>query len=169
MVASARTKSAGFAASAPTSKPAASSEAVVPLAVVNLGLSTAQARNVQCWLKANWGYTGALDGQLGTNSWKAFQRNLRTYWGYTGAIDGIVGSGTVKALQRLLKDSWGYTGARVCTCIGASCSSSPTHCPDLLSGSGSILTRKIRTHERRRRRGTHGGWWRGARRSAGAS
>ncbi|MEU9012750.1 peptidoglycan-binding protein [Streptomyces sp. NPDC048479] len=102
---------AGFAASAPTSKPAASSEAVVPLALVNLGLSTAQAKNVQCWLKANWGYTGALDGQLGTNSWKAFQRNLRAYWGYTGAIDGIVGSGTVKALQRLLKDSWGYTGA----------------------------------------------------------
>jgi peptidoglycan hydrolase-like protein with peptidoglycan-binding domain len=108
MVASARTKSAGFAASAPTSKPAASSEAVVPLAVVNLGLSTAQARNVQCWLKANWGYTGALDGQLGTNSWKAFQRNLRTYWGYTGAIDGIAGSGTQAAFKRFANACSGW-------------------------------------------------------------
>lgn len=103
--------SASFAASEPASQSAASSEAVVPLAVVNLGLSTTQAKYVQCWLKANWGYTGAIDGLLGTNSWKAFQRNLKAHWGYTGPIDGIVGSGTVSALQRLLKyGGWGYTG-----------------------------------------------------------
>jgi lysozyme family protein len=101
---------ASFAASTATSRPAATSEAVIPFATVNLGLSSAQAMNVQRWLRTYWGYTGAIDGQLGTNSWKAFQRNLKTYWGYTGAIDGIVGSGTVSALQRLLKFSWGYTG-----------------------------------------------------------
>lgn len=39
----------------------------------------------------------------------AFQRNLRAFWGYTGSIDGDVGEGTIKALQRLLRN-WGYTG-----------------------------------------------------------
>lgn len=83
---------------------------VGPLATVNLGLSTQQAKNVQCWLRDFWDYNGAIDGQLGTNSWKAFQRNLKTFWGYTGPIDGVVGGGTVSALQRLLKAFWGYTG-----------------------------------------------------------
>jgi len=101
---------ASFAASAPASKSAATSEAVIPQATVNLGLSAAQAKNVQIWLKTFWGYTGAIDGQLGTQSWMAFQRQLKTYWGYAGPIDGIVGGGTVSALQRLLKNSWGYTG-----------------------------------------------------------
>ncbi|MYR95417.1 peptidoglycan-binding protein [Streptomyces sp. SID8374] len=100
-----------FAATpAQQSAPAVSAEAVAPLAVVNLGLSTAQAKKVQGWLKRSYGYTGAIDGQLGTNSWKAFQRFLR-HWGYDGAIDGVVGSGTVKALQRSLKNQYGYTGA----------------------------------------------------------
>ncbi|MER5228283.1 peptidoglycan-binding domain-containing protein [Streptomyces flaveus] len=101
-----------LAASAPASKLPTSSQAVAPLAVVNLGLNTEQATNVQCWLKySGWGYKGALDGQLGTNSWKAFQRYLAYRWDYNGAIDGIVGSGTVSALQRLLRDhGWGYTG-----------------------------------------------------------
>ncbi|MGW0839032.1 peptidoglycan-binding protein [Streptomyces sp. NPDC002787] len=99
---------AGFAASAPAAKPAVNSEAVAPLAVVNLGLSTAQAQDVQRWLARYWGYTGAIDGLLGTHSWMAFQRNLRN-WGYTGEIDGVVGGGTISALQRLLRH-WGYTG-----------------------------------------------------------
>ncbi|MGW0951435.1 peptidoglycan-binding protein [Streptomyces sp. NPDC002545] len=100
------------AASAPAATAAANSGTVAPLAVVNLGLSTTQATYVQCWLKyGNYGYTGALDGQLGTESWKAFQRYLKPTYGYTGAIDGIVGSGTVSALQRLLKAHYGYTGA----------------------------------------------------------
>lgn len=98
-----------LAASAPASKPAASVVATAPLAVVNLGLNTAQAQNVQRWLAYSWGYSGAIDGLLGTNSWMAFQNDLKSYWGYTGAIDGIVGSGTVQALQRLLS-TWGYTG-----------------------------------------------------------
>ncbi|MEU6545978.1 peptidoglycan-binding domain-containing protein [Streptomyces sp. NPDC046859] len=100
---------AGTSFAAPDTQPAVSADAGV-LAVNNLGLSTAEAKKVQGWLKEYWGYTGAIDGELGTNSWKAFQRCLKEYWGYTGAIDGIVGSGTIKALQRLLQH-WGYTGA----------------------------------------------------------
>ncbi|MER5783475.1 peptidoglycan-binding protein [Streptomyces mobaraensis] len=82
------------------------------LAVENLGLSAAQAQNVQCWLRKFWGYPDPLDGQLGTSSWQAYQRALRHDWGYTGAIDGVVGSGTVMALQRQMRDAgWGYSGA----------------------------------------------------------
>jgi lysozyme family protein len=104
------TAAPGFAAPAPVgaSSPAST---VTPLAVVNLGLSTQQAKDVQCWLRDFWQYTDSIDGQLGPNSWKAFQRNLKEFWGYTGAIDGVVGGGTVSALQRLLKNGgWGYTG-----------------------------------------------------------
>jgi len=100
-----------FAASEPATKPAVSAEAVTPLAVNNLGLTTAEAKKVQDWLKAYHGYTGARDGLLGTNSWKAFQRGLEKHWDYDDAIDGIVGPNTIKALQRLLKTHWGYGGA----------------------------------------------------------
>jgi peptidoglycan hydrolase-like protein with peptidoglycan-binding domain len=78
--------------------------------VVNLGLTTSQAKDVQDWLKAYYGYTGAIDGQLGTGSWKALQRWLRN-WTYTGAIDGIVGTETIKSLQRYLRDFHDYNGA----------------------------------------------------------
>ena len=94
----------------PTFK-AGSATAVRPYSgVYNFGLSNAQAKNVQYWLAYYWGYSGSIDGLLGPNSWKAFQRELKTYWGYTGAIDGIPGTNTVKALQRMLKAYWGYTG-----------------------------------------------------------
>ncbi|GAA2258710.1 hypothetical protein GCM10010232_56440 [Streptomyces amakusaensis] len=78
--------------------------------VVNLGLSTSQAKRVQLWLAYDWGYTGALDGLLGTASWQAMQRLLRHY-GYTDAIDGIVGPKTVKALQQFLRNNGFYSGA----------------------------------------------------------
>ncbi|MGW2652186.1 peptidoglycan-binding domain-containing protein [Streptomyces sp. NPDC001478] len=78
--------------------------------VVNLGLTTTQAKRVQDWLSDLHGYTGPIDGQLGTGSWQAMQRFLRQY-SYTGAIDGIVGTGTIKALQRFLKDYGYYSGA----------------------------------------------------------
>ncbi len=97
------------AAPAPAGKTSVSAD-VTPFAVVNLGLSTTQARNVQCFLKNSWGYTGALDGQLGTNSWKAMQRRLAWNQGYAGAIDGVVGPGTISALQHLLR-GYQYTGA----------------------------------------------------------
>ncbi|MGW0656612.1 peptidoglycan-binding domain-containing protein [Streptomyces umbrinus] len=103
---------AAFADSAPAAKPAVSAQDVTILATNNLGLSTQQAKNMQCFLRnAPASYTGAIDGLLGTNSWKAYQRWLKEYWGYTGAIDGIVGPNTIKALQRKLAFNWGYTGA----------------------------------------------------------
>ncbi|ALM39405.1 MULTISPECIES: peptidoglycan-binding domain-containing protein [Streptomyces] len=102
---------AGTAAAAPAEQPAVSAAAVAPRAVNNLGLSSAQAKKVQRDIKANWGYKGAIDGLLGTESWKGIQRPLKKYNGYKGKIDGIVGKETVKALQRLLKARYGYTGA----------------------------------------------------------
>ncbi|RSS96307.1 peptidoglycan-binding protein [Streptomyces sp. WAC05292] len=79
--------------------------------VVNLGLSSSQAKRVQFYLRYYAGvYTGAIDGLLGTESWKGMQRVLRSY-GYTGAIDGIVGTGTIKALQQYLKSDGFYSGA----------------------------------------------------------
>ncbi|MCP3766274.1 MULTISPECIES: peptidoglycan-binding protein [Streptomyces] len=106
------TASTSFAAPAQDARTVASADAVAPLAVVNLGLNTTQAKGVQRWLRANWSYTDSIDGELGPNSWKAFQRHLKAHHGYTGAIDGSVGSGTVSALQRFLKNNgWGYTGA----------------------------------------------------------
>ncbi|MER7971163.1 peptidoglycan-binding protein [Streptomyces sp. NPDC096080] len=87
----------GFAAQPPAA--VAQSGASV-LATQNFGLTSAEAKNVQNWLKTYWSYTDSIDGQLGTNSWKAFQRCLQTYWGYTGAIDGDAGSGTRAAFKR---------------------------------------------------------------------
>ncbi|MFE0686783.1 peptidoglycan-binding protein [Streptomyces xiamenensis] len=101
---------AGTAVAAPASTPAAGSESVTPLAVNNLGLSTAQAAKVQRSL-SGWGYTGPIDGLMGTETWKAMQRFLKANYGYNDAIDGIVGPNTIKGLQRWLKANWGYTGA----------------------------------------------------------
>ncbi|MER7667261.1 peptidoglycan-binding protein [Kitasatospora sp. NPDC096128] len=104
--------SAGFAASRPAVRPAASAQDASILAVNNLGLSSQQAMNVQCFLTQDPAdYTDAIDGQLGPNSWKAMQRWLAEYWNYPrNQIDGIVGSNTIKALQRMLAFGWGYTG-----------------------------------------------------------
>ncbi|TXS50451.1 peptidoglycan-binding protein [Streptomyces sp. uw30] len=101
---------AGTSSAASDARPAVRSDVGV-LAVNNLGLSNTEARYVQCWIQDYWGYTGALDGQLGTNSWKALQRWLKAHWGYNDNIDGIVGPNTIKALQRDLKAHHGYTGA----------------------------------------------------------
>ena len=94
--------SASVAASQPVTKPAVRSQRVSPLAVNNLGLDTARAKNWQSCLNA-WGFNaGTEDGQLGTNSWKAAQRLLNA-WGYNaGAEDGIVGTNTIRALQKFL-------------------------------------------------------------------
>lgn len=64
-----------MAAPAPAQQQTATSE-VGTLAVVNLGLTTAQAKDWQCWLRAMGYAPGVIDGQLGTNSWKAAQ----TFW-----------------------------------------------------------------------------------------
>lgn len=105
------TAGAGIASATPGSGPVSHRAVVAPLAVNNLGLSTAEAQNAQRSLRDAWGYTGAIDGQLGTESWKAIQRSLKANWGYTGAIDGVVGVGTISALQRALKSYGYYTGA----------------------------------------------------------
>ncbi|WP_217168661.1 peptidoglycan-binding domain-containing protein [Streptomyces sp. AC512_CC834] len=92
------------AASAPESaqQRAVGAEAVAPLAVVNLGLNTARAKSWQCWLR-NTGYDpGAIDGQLGTQSWKAAQRKFEGYGFYDDSIDGIVGPNTIIGLQHYL-------------------------------------------------------------------
>lgn len=101
-----------------TAAPAADRQTVTaaadvnPLAVNNLGLNNQQARNVQCFLKnGNWGYSGAIDGLMGTGTWQAMQRRLANGFGYNDAIDGIVGPNTIRALQRRLADGYGYTGA----------------------------------------------------------
>ena len=71
---------AGTGVAAPASAHAAvTTGAVTPQAVNNLGLNTTRAKKVQHWLKRYWHYTGAVDGQLGPNSWKAFQRCLKLY------------------------------------------------------------------------------------------
>ncbi|WP_130796912.1 peptidoglycan-binding domain-containing protein [Streptomyces otsuchiensis] len=88
-----------------------SGESVTPLAVVNLGLTNAEAQKVQRWLMLNWTYLGPDDGLMGPNTWMAMQGALRVGWGYTGARDGIVGPETIKALQCMLKTHHGYTGA----------------------------------------------------------
>ncbi|NJQ15182.1 peptidoglycan-binding domain-containing protein [Streptomyces bohaiensis] len=101
----------GTAAAAQQQTVVAQTESVAPLSVVNLGLTSAEARNVQRWLARQWNYTGAIDGQLGPNSWKAMQRWLKAQWGYGGAVDGIVGGGTISALQLMLKSGYGYGGS----------------------------------------------------------
>ncbi|GAB2894863.1 hypothetical protein GCM10027074_73310 [Streptomyces deserti] len=101
--------SAAFADTAPAQQHKVSSELTV-LAVNNLGLNNQQAKNVQCFLKRDdtARYRDAIDGLLGTNSWKAFQRFLAKYWDYNDRIDGDPGPNTVRALQRMLAHGWDY-------------------------------------------------------------
>lgn len=94
---------AGLAASQPAANPVVVSTRGGSIRTVNnLGLNTVQAKNWQCWLR-DMGYDpGTIDGQLGTNSWKAAQRKFNDLGFGIGAVDGIVGTNTIKALQRYL-------------------------------------------------------------------
>ncbi|MFB6945616.1 MULTISPECIES: peptidoglycan-binding domain-containing protein [unclassified Streptomyces] len=88
----------------------ATSVASVTAAYYNFGLSIDQGKSMQCWLNYyGWGPL-TVDGQLGTASWKSFQRFLATYYDYTGAIDGVPGTNTIKALQRVLARFYDYMG-----------------------------------------------------------
>ncbi|MEV1008640.1 peptidoglycan-binding domain-containing protein [Streptomyces sp. NPDC049881] len=104
---------AGFAAPQPTAGAGAAEAGDVGVrAVNNLGLSTQQAKYVQCFLRVESTYTGAIDGALGKGSWAAMQRHLAAYWGYpANQIDGAVGPNTLKALQRMLAYGYGYSGS----------------------------------------------------------
>ncbi|GGX91928.1 peptidoglycan-binding domain-containing protein [Streptomyces fructofermentans] len=97
--------SAALAAPRPAAAPASGTGGASVLVVNNLGLSTTQAKHWQCWLDG-WGFDpGTIDGQLGTNSWKAAQRFFNYYGEYVGGrlvVDGVVGTGTIKALQNWL-------------------------------------------------------------------
>jgi len=96
-----------FAASQSAATTAVSAQDVSILAVNNLGLNTARAKNWQCWLRDTGYNPGTIDGQLGTNSWKAAQRKFNDLGLNAGTVDGIVGTNTVKALQRYL-NIFGY-------------------------------------------------------------
>ncbi|MGW1720808.1 peptidoglycan-binding domain-containing protein [Streptomyces sp. NPDC002156] len=97
-----------FAASQSAATTAVSAQDVSILAVNNLGLNTARAKNWQCWLR-DVGYSpGTIDGQLGTNSWKAAQRMFNDLGHNAGTVDGVVGPNTIRALQRYL-NTWGYS------------------------------------------------------------
>lgn len=66
-------------------------------------------QRLQLWGRQYGGYAGPLDGSLGTESWKAIQRNLTREYGYTGPIDGAPGVNTWKAFQRWAS-RYGYLG-----------------------------------------------------------
>ncbi|MGV9884842.1 peptidoglycan-binding domain-containing protein [Streptomyces sp. NPDC003006] len=71
----------------------------------NLGLDKERAQNWQRWLKRLGQNPGEIDGKLGTNSWKAAQREF----GFRGAdVDGVVGPKTIKGLQKHLNYWGGY-------------------------------------------------------------
>ncbi|MFC7884722.1 peptidoglycan-binding protein [Streptomyces sp. NPDC057376] len=55
-------------------KPVASAETSAPLAVVNLGLTTSEAKSLQGKFLRAWGYTGAMDGIAGPETRAAFRR-----------------------------------------------------------------------------------------------
>ncbi|RMI27468.1 peptidoglycan-binding domain-containing protein [Streptomyces triticirhizae] len=96
------------AAPAVTGVATASGEDVSVLAVNNLGLSSDQARDWQCYLSIRGYSPGVADGQLGPQSWKAAQRMFNDLGHNAGAVDGIVGPRTIRALQRYLNDEGGY-------------------------------------------------------------
>ncbi|MGP4012761.1 hypothetical protein [Streptomyces sp. 4N124] len=77
-------------------------------AVVNLGLSTKQAKGMQAMLIAyDLDSSMVNDGALGPDSSKAMQQMLKWFHGYDGALDGVPGPKTIVALQRWLKEDRG--------------------------------------------------------------
>lgn len=65
-------------------------------------------KRMQNWLRITEGYTGPIDGDPGTNTYKALQSAMRAY-AYTGPVDGVMGTNSWKAVQRLAA-KWGYDG-----------------------------------------------------------
>ncbi|GHF32553.1 hypothetical protein GCM10010218_12000 [Streptomyces mashuensis] len=83
-------------------------------AVNNLGLSISEGKSVQCYVRdaaPRGKYNpGAIDGQLGEKSWKAWQLFLNDRNYNAGTVDGDVGGNTIRALQRFLVDLGYDTG-----------------------------------------------------------
>ncbi|WP_151483365.1 peptidoglycan-binding domain-containing protein [Streptomyces albicerus] len=90
-----------MAAPTPAQQQAVTGE-VGTLAVVNLGLNTTRAKHWQCFMQEIGYYSGPIDGQLGTNSWKAAQEMFNDLGLGAGTVDGIVGPNTISALQKYL-------------------------------------------------------------------
>ncbi|MCQ4195760.1 peptidoglycan-binding domain-containing protein [Streptomyces parvulus] len=100
----------GAAASEAPAQSAASTQRASVLAVNNLGLNVARAKNWQCFLTRSGFEPWEHNGLLGTDSWKAAQRlfNAQGFHGGTRlVVDGVVGPRTIKALQRFL-NSYGF-------------------------------------------------------------
>jgi hypothetical protein len=81
------------------------------------GGSTSLTFDLQCRLQegpaGHYGYTGPVNGVMGTYSWEGVQRFLAANYGYTGPINGVPKTYTYEALQRWAADrSHGgtYTG-----------------------------------------------------------
>ncbi|MGW2540112.1 peptidoglycan-binding domain-containing protein [Kitasatospora sp. NPDC001574] len=92
---------AAFATPESAARQAADSRAGARLtAVENRGLSASAAEYLQGRPANYWGYPGAVNGLLDTESRKAFQRFLQERWGYVGPIDGVAGPSTREAFKR---------------------------------------------------------------------
>jgi len=102
-----------------------------------LGPQTIAAiKTYQTFLKQNWGYTGAIDGDWGAGTQTAHQRywdsvnaapaptaqnpfgipdvkglqKIAKLYGYTGALDNDWGSGSAAGFAQFLRTNWGYSG-----------------------------------------------------------
>ncbi|MEU8579487.1 peptidoglycan-binding domain-containing protein [Streptomyces abikoensis] len=71
-------------------------------AVNNLGLSTSEGKSVQCYVRDAGFDPKTIDGQLGSNSWIAWQNFLNSRGFPAGTADGIVGPKTISGLQSFL-------------------------------------------------------------------
>ncbi|MGW3664698.1 peptidoglycan-binding domain-containing protein [Streptomyces sp. NPDC005141] len=94
--------SAAFAAPQSAAGAAVSTRTVTIQAVNNLGLTTSEAKSVQCYVRDAGFSPGTIDGQLGSSSWKAWQRFLNDRGFNAGTVDGDAGPNTIRGLQRFL-------------------------------------------------------------------
>jgi hypothetical protein len=99
-------------------------------------LTIAAIKTYQTFLKASWGYTGAIDGDWGDGTQAAHQRywdsvnaapaptaqnpfgisdvkglqKIAKLYGYTGALDNDWGPGSASGFSQFLRTNWGYSG-----------------------------------------------------------
>lgn len=72
-------------------------------------LTVEEWKKFQEILKRDHGYSGAIDGNPGKNTWMSIQRSIQGN-GYSGAVDGIPGPNTYKGVQRRLVAKADYEG-----------------------------------------------------------
>jgi len=71
-------------------------------------LTTSDQKVLQTLAARFGGYTGPIDGAMGTYSWEGVQTVMRRF-GYTGPIDGAPGTNTYLAMQKMARLG-GYAG-----------------------------------------------------------